>query len=155
MPPRALVIDFSRILMFAKQPDVESLNRHHAELSKQPGYVVFNHFALNTELLMHLRQIAVRIPLYLFTDGRLHELPEVASKLSGVFRRIVTVEALGHTKAQASAYESLAKLLGYTPGKLIFVDDKPANVAAAQAAGCQGHLYQSNDELIGYLETTV
>jgi len=54
----ALVIDFSRVLIFANA-DVSSLNRHHAELEAHPGYRVLDHFQLNVELLEYLRELSL------------------------------------------------------------------------------------------------
>jgi len=145
---KAIVCDFSRVLIFAKA-DVPSLNRHHTELSAAPGYRVLEHFTLNTELLDYLR--GLKAVLYLLTDGRLHALPEIEAQLAGVFRAIVTAEELGYQKSQSEAYLALAYRFGYAPGELLFIDDQQRNIEAASAAGLHVHRYTGNAELMHFL----
>lgn len=146
----ALVIDFSRVLIFANA-DVPSLNRHHDTLETQAGYRVLEHFRLNTELLEFLRLISKQVPLYLFTDGHLHTLPDIAPSLQGIFREQLTAESFGYKKTQAEAYLALAYKLGYAPAAILFIDDTPANLTAAQAAGLHTYQYQTNPDLISVL----
>ena len=150
MNVKALVLDFSRVLIFA-QADVPSLNSHHDALELQPGYRVLEHFRLNTELLEYLRELSKRLPLYLFSDGRLHTLPEITPALAGIFKKIVTAKEVGYKKNQAEAFLALAYRLGYAPQELLFVDDQPSNVEAAKAAGCATHQYTGNADLIDFL----
>jgi HAD superfamily hydrolase (TIGR01509 family) len=147
---KALVIDFSRVLIFARA-DVPSLGRHHDQLSPTPGYRPLEHFSLNTELLTFLHDLNASVPVYLFTDGRLHTVPEISPALEGVFRSIIKVEDLGYKKSQAEAYLTLAYRLGFAPADALFVDDKPANIEAAIAAGYAVRLYVSNDDLVRYI----
>jgi hypothetical protein len=79
---KALVMDFSPVLMFAKSPDVPSLNAHHKQLSAQPGYQLYDHFVLNTELLDYLARLSAQVPIYIFTTGALHEHPLVKPHLA-------------------------------------------------------------------------
>ena len=147
----ALVIDFSRVLIFAKV-DVPSLNQHHAELEAQPGYRVLDHFELNTELLEYLRVLSGRVPVYLFSDGKLHTLPEIAPALKGIFRAIYTADEVGYKKSQPEAYLALAMRMGLTPGQVLFIDDSESNVAAAISSGLRAIQYTDNAQIIGRLD---
>jgi FMN phosphatase YigB (HAD superfamily) len=147
----ALVIDFSRVLIFASA-EVESLNLHHQELAAVAGYRVLDHFRLNNELLDYLRIFDAKWPVVLFTSGRLHALPEIAPRIEGIFKRIMTVEDLGYEKNQPEAYLALAYRIGRTPQELLFVDDQQRNLEAAKVAGYMTHQYSTNSELIKLLE---
>ncbi len=148
----ALVIDFSRVLIFAGDT-VESLNQHHAKLAEtEPGYRVLEHFQLNTELLGHLRRLSSRVPIYLFTDGKLHKLPEIAPALEGIFKAIYQAEDFGYKKNQPEAYLALSYRLGIPAASILFIDDTPANVAAAASAGFVTYRYESNAATIALLE---
>lgn len=150
MDTSALVIDFSRVLIFANA-DVASLNHHHAQLETQPGYNVLDHFRLNTELLEYLRRLSKRVPIYMFSDGKLHALPEIAPSLKGIFHTIYTAEEVGYKKNQPEAYIELAYRIGLTPPQLLFIDDSPSNIAAATSAGLRAIQYVDNSQIIGQL----
>jgi HAD superfamily hydrolase (TIGR01549 family) len=153
MDVSALVIDFSRVLIFAKTDvTVPSLNRHHQELAETPGYRVLEHFELNTQLLNYLREFNTHWPVILFTDGKLHSLPDIATHLDGIFKRMIMAEDLGYTKKQTEAYLALAYRIGRAPEQLLIVDDTLANIEAAKAAGCVTHQYVGNIDLISLLD---
>lgn len=154
MQLKALVIDFSRVLIFANAA-VSSLNHHHDVLELQPGYRVLDHFQLNIELLDYLRELGKRLPVYLFSDGRLHTLPEISPSLDGIFKKIMTAKEVGYKKSEAEAFLGLAYRLGYAPQELLFVDDQAANIAAAKSAGFAAHRYIANSELIDFLRDTL
>jgi hypothetical protein len=69
---KALIVDFSRVLIFANDEQVASLNEHHRRLSAEPGYSLFDHFRLNHELLGYLGRLKDRVPLYIFTINILY-----------------------------------------------------------------------------------
>jgi HAD superfamily hydrolase (TIGR01509 family) len=145
---KALIIDFSRVLIFAKDPGVESLNRYHREHVGTPGYDFYEHFDLNRELLEFLAGLKDRVPMYIFTDGKLHVLPEVAMYLRDTFRGAKTVESMGVSKKDPEVYRKFVAGLGLAPGEVVFVDDKMAHVAAAQAAGLRGVQYRDNAQVM-------
>jgi HAD superfamily hydrolase (TIGR01509 family) len=145
---KALIVDFSRVLLFAKAAGVASLNEHHRELAERPGYEFYEHFELNRELLEFLARLKGRVPMYIFTDGRLHVLPEAAVYLRDIFAGAKTVESVGVSKRDPRAYRELVAQLGLEPGDVVFVDDKAANVAAAEAAGLRAVRYHDNAQVM-------
>ena len=150
---KALILDFSRVLIFANT-DVPSLNRHHLALeAHDPGYHVLEHFHLNQELLDYLKLLSGRVPLYLFSDGSLHLLPQIAKPLEGIFRIILTAAEVGYRKSQSEAYLALAYRLGFAPAELLYIDDDRANIEAAKSAGFVTHRYTTNTELIALLNS--
>ena len=146
-------MDFSRVLIFANAT-VSSLNQHHDVLELQPGYRVLDHFQLNIELLVYLRELGKRLPIYLFSDGRLHALPDISPSLDGIFKKIMTAKEVGYKKSETEAFLGLAYRLGYAPQELLFVDDQTSNIAAAKSAGYATHQYIANTELIDFLRDT-
>jgi len=49
---------------------------------------------------------------------------------------------LGLMKPDPAIYAALERATGVPPGRLLFVDDRPDNIAAARARGWQGHLFE-------------
>ena len=145
---KVLIVDFSRVLIFPTAENVDSLNKHHETLSKDPLYRLFDHFWLNHELLGYLEKVSEHMPVYIFTDGKLHKLPEVVPHLKDMFTEKHTVESLGLNKKQPESYLSLAERFGVKPEEMVFVDDKAANVAAAKQAGLNTILYLSNNKTL-------
>jgi HAD superfamily hydrolase (TIGR01509 family) len=149
---KVLIIDFSRVLLFPIEDGIDSLNKHHEALSKNPEYKLFDHFWLNHELLGYLEKASKNMPLYIFTDGKLHELPEIIPHLKDTFIAKHTVESLGLNKKQPESYISLASRIGVKPEEMIFVDDKATNIAAAEQAGVNAIQYTSNKTTVSKLD---
>lgn len=150
---KVLVVDFSRVLIFPVADGVDSLNRYHETLSKYPLYKLFDHFWLNHELLDYLEKVSKHIPVYIFTDGKLHELPEVIPHLKDIFTEKHTVESLGLNKKQPESYLALAERFDVKPEEIVFIDDKAANIAAAKQAGVYAVQFTNNEDLLLQLET--
>jgi FMN phosphatase YigB (HAD superfamily) len=149
---KTLVIDFSRVLLFPVAAGVDSLNALHRELSADPHYQALDHFTLNLELLGYLKHLRSITPIYLFTDGKLHQLPEIVPYLEGIFKAVYSVESLGISKKQPEAYKGLAIRIGIDPSEIVFVDDKATNVKAARQAGAKSLLYTSNNDIMRELD---
>lgn len=152
MAMKALIVDFSRVLVFPIADDIKSLNRHHEEMSVQPGYQFFDYFSLNVDLLHYFDQVKAYIPVYIFTDGKLHDLPEVSHHLGTIFRNIYSAEELNLDKKRSDSYTTIAKHITLPPEDIVFVDDKTANIKAARTAGLTAILYISNDNIIEQLD---
>ncbi|MFF8827986.1 HAD family hydrolase [Streptomyces sp. NPDC015131] len=50
---------------------------------------------------------------------------------------------IGHAKPEPDAYHWCATKFGLPPGDILFVDDRPDNVRAAEATGMRGHHFTS------------
>ena len=151
----SLIVDFSRVLIFSHE-DVESLNEHHRKLSQDiMNYRVLDHFYLNDELLRYLDGIKENIDVYLFSDGELHELPDINSRVSRIFKKVLTVEAIGYKKTDPEAYRHLVKLLSIDPAATIFLDDKPSNVAAAAIIGIKAIRFENNEQALNSLQNLI
>jgi putative hydrolase of the HAD superfamily len=53
------------------------------------------------------------------------------------FERVFTSHGLGRRKPEPAAFAAVAAALGVAPGAVLFLDDAPANVSGARAAGMQ------------------
>jgi HAD superfamily hydrolase (TIGR01509 family) len=148
---KVLIVDFSRVLIFPVEDNVDSLNKHHETLSKDPTYSLFDHFWLNHRLLDYLEKVSKAMPVYIFTDGKLHELPEVLPHLKDMFTARHTAESLGLNKKQPASYIRLAAHIGVKPEEILFIDDKAANVTAAKQAGLNAIQFSSNKGLFAQL----
>jgi len=148
---KVLIVDFSRVLIFPVEDNVESLNKHHESLSQDPTYSLFDHFWLNHRLLDYLEKVSKAMPVYIFTDGSLHELPEVLPHLKDIFTARHTAESLGLNKKQPASYTALAAHIGVKPEEILFIDDKAANVTAAKQAGVNAIQFSSNKGLFHQL----
>jgi HAD superfamily hydrolase (TIGR01509 family) len=61
---------------------------------------------------------------------------------------LVYSDEIGLAKPDPRAYLALSAALGVAPDELVFVDDLPANVAAACQLGISGVLHRSTPETI-------
>lgn len=58
---------------------------------------------------------------------------------------VIAISAeIGVMKPESAAYEQVLRLLGLEASACVFIDDLPANVAAAQALGMQGIVFEEN-----------
>jgi glucose-1-phosphatase len=58
---------------------------------------------------------------------------------------------VGHCKPSAEFYHACARAAGTEPGDCLFIDDTPANVDGARAAGLQGVVYRDAPTLVSDL----
>jgi putative hydrolase of the HAD superfamily len=79
-------------------------------------------------------------PLYAFTNTNPSHVAAYAERFADqlhVFRRVFTSSDLGLRKPEAEAFHAVADAIGVEPGRVLFLDDSPANVEGALAAGLQ------------------
>ncbi|MCU1498629.1 MAG: hydrolase [Acidimicrobiales bacterium] len=84
-------------------------------------------------------------PTALFTNnGPLLELAldHELGRVGEVFDQLLFSWRLGVTKPAALAFERATEVLGVAPGRILFVDDSAANVAAAEAHGWRAHHFR-------------
>lgn len=147
-----IIVDFSRVLIFSHD-EVESLNQHHEYLSRHTeNYQVLDHFYLNDELLALLDEVKEHMHVCLFSDSTLHALPEIRARLSQTFKEIISADESGAKKSDPKAYEWLLLRIEAEPDSTIFLDDKAANISAAQAAGIHAVVqYEDNERSLPVL----
>lgn len=83
--------------------------------------------------------------------------PEFASwyrdgMLGEFFDVVVTSSDVGVLKPHAAVYHAALTALDASACELVFVDDRPANIAGAQAIGMTGHLFTGAASLRTFLE---
>ena len=105
-------------------------------------------FTLNAPVCAIVAQVAKAVSCGLATNtdpshlARVHrDHPDVLSLFRG---RIAASCQLGVRKPTPAFYEHLVSISGFPAGSLLFVDDLPANVAAASAAGLQAVVFDGD-----------
>lgn len=115
--PRAKCEEYLQLSIDLQQP-IEPTERLVGEL-KAAGYKLYVLSNMSHEYIDFLR----RFPVYAFFDGE-----------------VVSCEE--HTvKPERRIYEILLERYGLDPAETLFVDDRPANIAAAEALGIRGQLF--------------
>lgn len=104
------------------QRPVEATERLIGEL-KQAGYKLYVLSNMSREFITFLR----RFPVYRLFDGEVVSCEEHA------------------VKPEPRIYEILLERYGLQPDETLFVDDRRANIEAAEAMGIHGRLFNSHD----------
>ncbi|PRX31192.1 2-haloacid dehalogenase [Meinhardsimonia xiamenensis] len=96
-------------------------------------------------LLRALR--AAGVPVYALSNfgPETFEMAEAAYPFLREFDRRFISGRLGVMKPDAAIYEMLEQETGHAPSRLLFIDDRPENIAAAEARGWQGHLFTGSE----------
>jgi 2-haloacid dehalogenase len=97
---------------------------------------------------------AAGVPVFALSNFGIQTL-EIAEKAFPVLKEFDQRFISGHLKVikpDARIYEILEQETGIFPEGLLFIDDKPENIAAAKARGWQGHLFDSPEGLISALK---
>lgn len=150
---KALVTDFSRVLLFPKNKSYSgSLNSLHRDLSTQPNYKLLDTFELNLELLEYYKSLAERFDLYVFTSEGIQDSPELQPFTKPVFKEIFSAMNMGVDKKDKNAYRALCAALGLESPEIIYIDDSKTNIDAAKEAGLQTILFKDNENLKTELE---
>ncbi len=104
------------------QRPVEATERLIGDL-KQAGYKLFVLSNMSCEFIDYLR----RFPVYRLFDGEVVSCEEHA------------------VKPEPQIYRILLERYGLQPDETLFIDDRRANIEAAEAMGIHGHLFDSHD----------
>jgi len=146
---RALVCDFSRVILFPKDDKYNgSLNSFYKELSAKGNFGFWSKFRLNEELLNFLQDISNRLDVYIFTTGYIQEDPEVNPSIRKVSKEIFSAARLKIKKADPKSYEKIAKRIGINPEEILYLDDQRKNIIAATRAGCSTVIFRSNKQAL-------
>ncbi len=145
---KALITDFSRVLLFPKDKSYSgSLNDLHRKLSSQLNYKLFNHFELNDELLDYYKSLTEKLDLYVFTSESIQDAPELQPLIKPIFREIFSAMKMNINKKDEIAYKKLVAIVNLEPNEVVYIDDNEANIEAARKAGLQTTLFKDNDQL--------
>lgn len=82
----------------------------------------------------------------MFTTEHIQEHPALQSELAGVFKRIFSGARLVLKKTDPQSYRVITNELGLKPEEALCIDDKQANLDAAQEAGMVVIRYETNDQ---------
>ncbi|MGE0383063.1 MAG: HAD family hydrolase [Hyphomicrobium sp.] len=102
-------------------------------------------------LVDELKEEGVQVALLSNVECR-HARLLRALGLYAPFDPVVLSCEIGVDKPDPKAYRILLQQVGRPPQQVIFIDDKPANIATARAVGIDGILYESPEQVRESLE---
>ena len=108
---------------------------------------------LNVELVAcidRLRALGLRVGLLSNFSTDLRAMLE-QQELLGRFDALAISAEIGVMKPDPAAYQAVLALLGLAASACVFIDDLPANVAAARAVGMQGIVFLDNPSCLAAL----
>lgn len=154
---KALLLDFSWVILHpadrAYAGKLNDLNKRMTGDNPLTFYDFEQYFVINSELLDHIKTLKneSRLAVCMFTTDIIQERPEVQAKTTGLFDRIFTARELVEkgisqqdydaTKTDPRSFHYIASELHLDSENILYVDDKPQNLRAAQEAGLQTILY--------------
>ncbi|MFZ1682885.1 MAG: HAD-IA family hydrolase [Candidatus Zixiibacteriota bacterium] len=142
---KALVSDFSRVLLFPKDKNFTgSLNEKYRELLKKGDLDFFESFELNKELLDFYQSLTKKLDLYILTSESIQEAPELQPFLKPTFKEIFSAKKLGVSKKEPSTYKLIADKIGVKTTEILYLDDNQENIKAASASGIKAVLFINN-----------
>jgi HAD superfamily hydrolase (TIGR01509 family) len=151
---RAIISDVSRTLLFPNNRSYNGLlNDLYKQLDPEKRELDFLQFYyFNDKLLSKLSEISKHIPCYIFTSGYLHQVPVVEQKFRSIFTKAFIAGELDFRKSDKNVYNTLATLIEIPIGEILFLDDASSNCRAAQEAGMQTILVDTDsDEYLSIL----
>ncbi len=145
---KSIIFDLSYTLLFPKDKSYkDELNKLHRQLGYAGGYEFSDYFTLDENILEFVKTLKKKYRLFIYTSGTIQNIPEIKSKLDGMFERVVSASDTGYSKRDREGYLSLAELLNIKPGESLFIDDIESNCSAAKEAGFNTIVYRHLDDL--------
>ena len=94
------------------------------------------------------------MPLYALSNWSAETFPRAQARFAFLqwFRGIVISGALGMAKPEPAIYRHVLETHGLDAAETLFIDDAPANVAAAEALGIRAIRFTDADTLRAELE---
>ena len=125
--------------------------------------VLFVDLKLNQKLLDYLAKIkkpacrqAGKYKLAILTSSKfLVNQPKIKQKLDQIFIKYFFSKDLQKSKEDPEIYLQVAEKLKVKPEEILFIDDWQQRTDAAKEAGLKTHLFNSNQELLEFLKTSV
>jgi glucose-1-phosphatase len=108
----------------------------------------------NREVCDLLPTLALRHDLILLSNtNELHARNFLArfAEVLRPFKHLLLSHKLGARKPHPAVFARAQELAGCRPEEIVFIDDMPANVAAARACGWHGIVYTGTDDLLRQL----
>lgn len=98
---------------------------------------------LNAEVVALARRLHARYPLALLSNAtdELEALLDHTFGIHHLFKVVVNSATAGVAKPDPAAYDLALRGLRLSPFEVVFIDDKPRNIVAAEALGMRGLLF--------------
>lgn len=111
----------------------------------------------NEVLLAEARSLVGRVGLAILSnsgDGARRE-EERRYGFAALFDPICYSHEMGVAKPDARAFEIALAAMGAAAGRVLFIDDLPANIEAARAVGMQTHRHTDDETTLGAIRAAV
>ncbi len=101
-----------------------------------------------------VRELAAAYPLYLVSNTNALHFAHIRENYEalGHFRSFILSFEVGNRKPEPGIYQALIRETGLPPSQTLFVDDKPAFVAAARQQGLRAWQFTTPPEFIRSLQ---
>ncbi len=102
-----------------------------------------------------VRVVREHLPCYAFTNTNATHMAAWSALYPGVaaaFDRVFSSHLMGLRKPELAAFSYISQETGVAPESIVFFDDLPENVAGANAAGLNGVLVQSPQDVRNALQ---
>lgn len=112
-----------------------------------------NVLTLNRELVELMGELKPHYRLGLLSNAERASLQDYLDheEAGRYFDVVLASSEVGVVKPQLAIYRFLAERLQLEMGEIVFIDDAPGHVAAAQALGMKAHIYKDMPDLRRYL----
>jgi len=102
-----------------------------------------SHFALDAAMLDYVERLAASRRVLLFSNTNREHWDYLVRLSEGRLGRLEAYlsHEIGAAKPAVAAFRLVAACAGIDPARSLFIDDKPANVAAARLAGFRAELF--------------
>jgi epoxide hydrolase-like predicted phosphatase len=130
-----------------------ALNLAPEELSSVPEHF-WGGDRLDTVLVDYLRSLRPRYRTALLSNAWDDLRPYLVNywKIADAFDELIISAEVGLAKPDANIYRLAVERLGAAPEEAVFVDDFPANVVGAQAAGLHAIQFRNREQALAELE---
>lgn len=132
-----------------------------AATNSEPPLAEFLHaissiFSLNVEMVPVVAQlVAARQPIGILSNTIQAHWDYISQGRYGIIPTLFDVCTLSYqvhaAKPERAIFEAAARLAGYEPGEIFFVDDRPENVAGAREVGFESVLYTGVPQFVADL----
>ena len=111
----------------------------------------------NKPMLEFARELSRKYSIYLVTNAGALHTPHIYERFPSLcfVRDEASSWTLGEVKPDAAFYEKALAKFGVTPGSCLLIDDRPENVAGAEAFGVRSILYTTPDETISAIRAAL
>jgi 2-haloacid dehalogenase len=130
-------------LMAIHPAHADDIHAYHERWEEMAPDAIWGTVAIKNELQ------AAGYPLYVISNYSRAKLDTISKRFPFLieFDGMIVSGDEGFIKPEPKIYQLLFERYGLEPETLLFIDDRPENIAAAEALGMKGILFRSSEQL--------